>query len=190
MCKHSRKSLRRIPFHKQRRGAILLELVLTIPFSLILIFIVVDVGRFVLASAALHDAVATAARTGARQGVIGGSPAKSVQPCGIRGDDTDLVYNAFCEAASGIPGATLTGFKILSPTTSTFCTVDDLFVTVAASADFDFLTDVLQRAGKGLLGIDVPGLGTIFENRVTEASEGAMGGTIYAVGTARCEVAR
>jgi hypothetical protein len=169
-----------------RRGGILLELVLTLPFSLVLIFIVVDVGRLVLASSTLHDAVAVSARAGARTGIIGdvrGASGTSICPDGNR----QAVYAAFCEAGSNIPGAELQGFAIASPA-GAWCSDDDprnLYVTVRASADFEFLTDVIARGGDRFLGLKVPGLGTIFRS-----TRDGLTGSIHAVGTARCEVAR
>lgn len=169
-----------------RRGGILLELVLTIPFSLVLIFIVVDVGRLVLASSALHDAVAVSARAGARTGVIGDvrrASGETVCPDGSR----QAVYAAFCEAGSDIPGAELRGFAISSPV-GAWCSDDDprnLYVTVRGSADFEFLTDVISRGGERFVGLKVPGLGTLFRT-----TRDGLTGSIHAVGTARCEVAR
>lgn len=168
----------------KRRGGILLELVLTIPFSLLLIFIVVDVGRLVLASSALHDATAVAARAGARTGTVG--TVRNVTGTVCMEGGGDAVYGAFCEAGASIPGAELTGFAIQTPS-GAWCTNNarDLYVTVHASADFEFLTDVVARGGDKFLGIKVPGLGSI-----VRSNENGLTGSMHATGTARCEVAR
>ena len=51
------------------RAAILLEFVLTLPFTLIFLMFVVDMGRMYLAAGAVHDAAWRAARAAAVAGV-------------------------------------------------------------------------------------------------------------------------
>ena len=180
---------RRANLHRRRnrrRGGILLELVLTIPFSLVLIFVVIDVGRLVLASSALHDAVAVSARAGARTGVIGDVRLATGKGACADGNK-EAVYGAFCESGQNIPGAELTGFAIRTPD-GAWCSDDDprnLYVRVAASADFEFLTDVVARGGEKFLGLEVPGLGSLFRT-----TKDGLEGSIHATGVARCEVAR
>jgi Flp pilus assembly protein TadG len=174
---------RSLLFKRRRRGGILLELVLTIPFSLALIFIVIDVGRLVLASAALHDSVSVAARAGARTGEIGDT--RQASGSGLCPDTVrdSTVYEAFCNAGS-IPGAEVTGFRVITPA-GNICRVGDIYVTVTAAADFEFLTDVVARGGNKVVGIGVPGLGSLFRS-----TKDGLTGSIHATGTARCEVAR
>lgn len=177
---------------RRRKGGILLELVLSLPFSLILIFIVVDVGRLMLAGSALHDAVAVSARAGARIGNVGGNPVGTGgAPCTGNVERTAVSYHAFCQSAANIPGAELVGFRILAPSSGAsqdsyrYCRTDDLYVTVAATAEFEFLTDVVARGGQRIIGIDIPGLGSVLRSE-----RNGMTGALHAVGTARCEVAR
>lgn len=150
----------------RRRGAIILEFVLTIPFSILLVFLCVDVGRYVLAKAALHDSVAVAARAGARTGVVG-SPGSDCDTAPRAGQQ---VYRAFCQAQENIVGgADLQTLSISlvnetgSSRSSEFCEADGgyLYVKVAATGKINLLLPDLANLS-----------------------------TVKATAVARCEVAR
>lgn len=160
---------------RRRRGGILLEFVLSVPFALLLVLLTIDVGRLILVNTALQDAVAVSARTGARQGIVGANPAGAGIPC--LGPQvmfgTNPSYDAFCEAARNIPGATVVGFQINRPTgsqgASRVCTQpSQIYVEVEARAQVQLLTPGLKALTNGAVLPD----------------------GVRAVGVARCEVAR
>lgn len=166
--------------HRRRRGTTLLEFTLAVPFMLVLIFMAIDVGRIVIVSSALHEAVTVGTRAGARQGLVGSNPAAAGEtPCLPPRYSVNIAYNAFCDVASRIPGAHLKQVQITSPTTTVaeglVCQngagADNLYVTMQASADISLMT---------------PGLSRLLEN----FNPTPMPGSLYAAATARCEVAR
>jgi Flp pilus assembly protein TadG len=158
---------------RKRRGGILLEFVLSVPFALLLVLLTIDVGRLILVNTALQDAVAVSARSGARQGIVGANPAGAGQPCQTLSSGFNPSYDAFCEAARNIPGATLVSFQINRPSGSQssqrICTrPNQIYVEVEARARVDLLT---------------PGLRSLTNGAVLPDG-------VRAVGVARCEVAR
>jgi len=158
--------------------------VLTIPFSIILIFLSIDVGRLVLVKTYLHDAATVSARAGARTGEIGTVLSDSGDSlCATTRRNDSTTYQAFCEAISSLPGGKATSFSVrLTDSTGTaggrnsaiFCEPGLLYVEVEAKGEVDYLTDIFANAGSAV-GVRFPGLRDI---------------TLRAVGVARCEVAR
>lgn len=172
-------STRRV--RSRRRGGVLLELVLTIPISVALIFLSIDVGRLVLVKSYLHDSAAVAARAGARTGDLGlVRSATGSELCGTNVREGSNVYRAFCEAADSIPGGEISSFRVELTDQdgkvadgASYCQTGYLYVQVTAEGDVDYLTDIFKNAG-GVLGLKLPGLGDI---------------AITSVAVARCEVA-
>jgi len=167
---------------RRRRGGALLELVLTVPVSVALIFLSIDVGRLVLVKSYLHDSAAVAARAAARSGDLGATrgPLQGDTICASSRRDGSNAYRAFCEAASGIPGGEISGFSVqLTDQTgrpaenAQYCQSGFLYVHVTASGRIEYLTDIFSNAA-GVIGLRVPGLGDI---------------DIEAHAVARCEVA-
>lgn len=166
---------------RRRRGGALLELVLTIPVSVALVFLSVDVGRLVLVKSYLHDAAAVAARAGARTGDLG--PVDDVSGdsiCAAGESQNSNVYRAFCEAAASIPGGDVESFRVRltdqggeAAAGATYCQGGYLYVEVTATGKVNYLTDVFKKAG-GVIGLEFPGFGDI---------------PVTAVAVARCEVA-
>ena len=158
------------------RGVALLEFALSVPLMLVLVFLTVDVGKIVMASTALHEAVTVGARAGARTGFVGGVPGNCSDPR-ITGNTS---YDAFCEVARNIPGARVGGVVISSPSTgganNRYCQnnagASNLYVTMTAS-----ITS---------LSLLTPGLSGMLES----LNNTSLPGTLTATGTARCEVAR
>jgi len=164
---------------QRTRAAAMLEFVLIVPFALALMFITIDVGRLVMVSTAMHDASAAAARAGARQGYTGHNPAGTSQPCQENARTGNPSYDAFCEAARRIPGATIRRFEILSPESATSqlgrtCrrggSNSNIYVTIRGTAEVELITPLLSQ----LLRTDLDGLGD----------------RVVSIATARCEIAR
>lgn len=167
---------------RRRRGGALLELVLTVPISVALIFLSIDVGRLVLVKSYLHDSAAVAARAAARSGDLGTTrgPLSGDTICASSGRDGSNAYRAFCEAASSIPGGSVSGFSVQLTDASgrpapndQYCQEGFLYVRVTASGRVEYLTDIFSNTA-GVFGITFPGLGDI---------------DIQAHAVARCEVA-
>lgn len=161
---------------RHRRGVSFLEYALSLPLIIVMIFLTIDIGRIVMMSTALHEAVTVGARAGARTGYVGGVPGRC-ETAGITGETT---YDALCEVARNIPGGTVSGITISSPTTGApnrYCRngagTANLYVTVSAS-----LTN---------LQLLTPGLGSLL---TAVNSQNALPGALVATGSARCEVAR
>jgi hypothetical protein len=185
----------------RRRGAILLELVMTVPFSIILVFLTVDIGRYVLAKSALHDAAAVSARAGARTGTLGQSPSSGAAlDCGTPKPERQ-VYNAFCESAANMPGLDINDVRLdVSLTNASggsrdgeFCESDGgyIYVRTESSASMEFLIDSLPL--DEMLGLENGLLGGLFANGVPanmRRADGTRPAVIYVSATARCEVAR
>jgi len=164
---------------RQTRGVVLLEYALSLPLLLLAIFVTIDIGRIVMVSTALHEAVTVGARAGARTGFVGGVPSQTCPTSGTQGSG-NTSYEAFCQVAAGIPGAVVSGIAISSPTTGVggnyYCKnnagAGNLYVTVTAT-----VTD---------LRLLTPGLSSVLGG----FSDWSLPGELGAVGTARCEVAR
>jgi uncharacterized membrane protein len=169
------------PSRRRRRGGALLELVLTIPVSVALVFLSIDVGRLVLVKSYLHDAAAVAARAGARTGDLGTVDDVAGETiCTDAGARNSNVYRSFCEAASSIPGGDVESFRLRltnqdgeAANGATYCQGGYLYVEVTTTGTVDYLTDVFKKAG-GVVGLEFPGFGDI---------------PVTAVAVARCEVA-
>lgn len=185
----------------RRRGAILLELVLTVPFSILLVFLSVDIGRYVLVKSSLHDSAAVAARAGARTGTLGQLPPEgaSLDCNGSRVDRQ--VYNAFCESVANTPGLDVDDVRLYVSLTNAsggrregaFCESDGgfIYVRTEATASMDFLLDTLPL--DEIIGLDNGLLGSLFARGVPEGMKRAGDGNpavMYVSATARCEVAR
>ena len=159
--------------HRRRRAGQLLEFTLLLPMALFILVFSIDMGRTVLATTGLQDAAAVGARAGARIGYAGSVPGSGL--CETAGRSTgNPSYDAFCEAASILGGAEITGVEIISPNGygSRYCTeasLDDTYVTIQARAQLDYIT---------------PGLATLVGLATGEGSD------ITVTGTARCEVTR
>lgn len=152
----------------RRTGAIILEFVLTVPFSILLVFLCVDVGRYVLAKAALHDSVAVAARAGARTGVVGSIPGGG--NCDAAARSGQQVYRAFCQSQENTVGGTeLRNLSVDlvnesgSRRSSSYCEADGGYLYVRVEAE-------------GRLNLLLPDLAGL--------------ATVRATAVARCEVAR
>ena len=153
---------------RRRRGAIILEFVLTVPFSILLVFLCVDVGRYVLAKAALHDSVAVAARAGARTGVVGSVPGGG--DCVATPQSGQQVYRAFCQAQENtVGGADLKSLSVAlvnedgGERSLQYCEADGGYLYVRVEAE-------------GKLSLLLPDLANL--------------STVRASAVARCEVAR
>lgn len=160
----------------------LLELVLTIPVSVALIFLSIDVGRLVLVKSYLHDSAAVAARAAARTGDLGTTrgPLTGVTLCASAERDDSNAYRAFCEAVRSIPGGEANWFKVdlvdangRVAENAQFCQTGYLYVKVETRGRVAYLTDVFANTAE-LVNIAVPSLGDI---------------AITASAVARCEVA-
>lgn len=166
----------------RRRGGVLLELVLTIPVSVALIFLSIDVGRLVLVKSYLHDSAAVAARAAARTGDLGTTrgPIEGAGLCASTERDTSNAYRAFCEAVRYIPGGEANFFRVdlvdengRVAENAQFCQTEYLYVRVQTGGSVPYLTDVFANTAD-LVNIEVPSLGGI---------------GITASAVARCEVA-
>lgn len=181
----------------RRRGAILLELVMTVPFSIILVFLSVDIGRYVLVKSSLHDAAAVAARAGARTGALGPNPS-AVTPldCTSTGANRQ-VQNAFCEATENLPGISAKDIswdvKLYNSAGASrdgeFCESDGGFIYTKtdATAKMTFLLDTLPL--DEMLGLENGLLGGLLARGVPADMRGP-GVVMHVSATARCEVAR
>lgn len=154
------------------RGGQLLEFTLLLPMALFLLVFSIDMGRTVLATTGLQDAAAVGARAGARIGFSGGVPGEGV--CVGSFSTGNPSYDAFCESASILGGARITGVEIISPNGygSRFCTESpesNTYVTIRVRARIDYIT---------------PGLATLI------GMSTGTGDDIVVTGTARCEVTR
>lgn len=166
----------------RRRGGVLLELVLTIPVSIALIFLSIDVGRLVLVKSYLHDSAAVSARAAARTGDLGitRGPIEGIGLCAPTRRDDSNAYRAFCEAVRLIPGGEANWFKVelvdengrVAPNVQ-FCQTGYLYVRVETKGTISYLTDVFANTAE-IVNIQVPSLGDI---------------AITASAVARCEVA-
>jgi len=164
--------IRRRPGSRRRRGGQLLEFTLLLPMALFLLVFSIDMGRTVLATTGLQDAAAVGARAGARIGFSGSVPGEGV--CVGSSSTGNPSYDAFCESASILGGARVTGVEILSPNGygQRFCTESpesNTYVTIRARATIDYIT---------------PGLATLIGFTT------GTGDDIVVTGTARCEVTR
>ena len=166
----------------RRRGGVLLELVLTIPVSVALIFLSIDVGRLVLVKSYLHDSAAVAARAAARTGDLGVTrgPIEGVSLCVSTERNDSNAYSVFCEAVRLIPGCEANWFKmelvdenVRVAQNAQFCQAGYLYVRVETKGTISYLTDVFANTA-ALVNIRVPSLGDI---------------AITASAVARCEVA-
>ena len=166
----------------RRRGGVLLELVLTIPISVALIFLSIDVGRLVLVKSYLHDSAAVSARAAARTGDLGitRGPLEGATLCASANRDGSNAYRAFCEAVRSIPGGEAVAFKVelvdangRVAENAQFCQTGYLYVRVETKGQVAYLTDVFANTAS-FVGIEIPGLGDI---------------DITASAVARCEVA-
>lgn len=128
------------------RAAILLEFVLTLPFTLIFLMFVVDMGRMYLAAGAVHDAAWRAARAAAVAGgasinATGVTPVNGITPTVIE----DSFYRSLRENQSG---ATISLSTITS--SQPLCTTTSDIIHVTAKARIPTLTpglNVLLGAG-------------------------------------------
>lgn len=166
----------------RRRGGVLLELVLTVPISVALIFLSIDVGRLVLVKSYLHDSAAVSARAAARTGDLGTTrgPIEGDTLCASSERDGSNAYQAFCEAVRAIPGGDAVSFKVelvdengRPAQNAQFCQTGYLYVRVETTGRVEYLTDVFSNTAS-VVGVTVPGLGDI---------------DITASAVARCEVA-
>jgi hypothetical protein len=174
------------------KGGLMFEFALLLPLIVGLISFTIDMGRFINLSTTIQDATAVSARSGARLGYAGSTSNYSSCPINpeystfspntlLSSDDPS--YNAFCESFEQIrrvsPGVELISFRIVTPSYSFsgnndsgyWCnrnTNNNLYVTVAAEANLDFIT---------------PGLSSVFKFMNN-------GITVSAKGVAKCEVAR
>lgn len=167
---------------RRRRGGVLLELVLTIPVSVALIFLSIDVGRLVLVKSYLHDSAAVSARAAARTGDLGVTrgPLEGVTLCASTERDGSNAYRAFCEAVRSIPGGEANWFKVelvdengRVAQNAQYCQTGYLYVRVETRGRVSYLTDVFANTAE-LVNVEVPSLGDI---------------AITASAVARCEVA-
>jgi Flp pilus assembly protein TadG len=117
-----------------RRGAQMLEFAMLLPIFVLLIVFTFDMGRLVLTTVALQDAVQTAARAGAQ---VGGADIG-----GLRSSE-----RAFQETVAAAPA--LDPAKVLSTSTpnGARCTIagSSRFVAYSAEYDFSFLTPGLYQ---------------------------------------------
>jgi hypothetical protein len=174
----------------KNKGGLMFEFALLLPLIVGLIGFTIDMGRYINLATTLQDSTSVAARAGARIGYAGDS--NSYQECPVINNNDSQYYlpstsnpsfNAFCESFEQIKrisqGVKMESFLIETPM-FTFSSSDDsgywckrdnnknLYVTISASANLDFIT---------------PGLSNVFKFM----NDGVI---VKAKGVARCEVAR
>jgi len=172
---------------KNIKGGLMFEFALLLPLIVGLISFTIDMGRYINLVTTIQDATSVAARAGARIGYAGIS--NNYSSCSnynnflINLDNENPSFNAFCESFEQIrrvsPNVQLESFSIITPVFSYNSSADsgfwckrdtnsNLYVTVSASANLDFIT---------------PGLSSIFKFM----NDGVI---VSTRGVARCEVAR
>lgn len=173
---------------KNKKGGLMFEFALLLPLIVGLISFTIDMGRYINLVTTIQDATSVAARAGARIGYAGNT--SNYSSCLnynnnflINLDNDNPSFNAFCESFEQIrrvsPNVKLESFSIITPVFSYnsssdsgfWCKRDsnsNLYVTVSASANLDFIT---------------PGLSSVFKFM----NDGVI---VSTRGVARCEVAR
>ena len=128
------------PRRQRRAGQSLVEFALVLPIFLLLLFGLIDIGRYVYTANALNQA----AREGARYGSVAGGTT------GCSGGRESCVRQQTLGRLAGVPGATVTvacqrstAGSWSSPAASSCRTNDLLAVTV--DADFQVLTPVIGQ---------------------------------------------
>lgn len=124
------------------RGSSILEFVMTLPFTILLLFITLDTGKAVFVKTSLQSAAATAAANGARSGFIGDST--TVASCDSVSSG-EQILKSFCNAApwAGI-GAKVTSIKVTMVSASNeenanlrYCTKAFPYVQVQAEVSLE-----------------------------------------------------
>ena len=164
--------------HSRRRGSSILEFVLTLPFTILLLFITLDTGKAVFVKTSLQSAAATAATNGARSGNIGEAGRRS-SGCATATSD-DLIFQSFCKAAPwGSLGASVSSMTVSMvdadgvKSTKVVCTKEYPYVQVEATVSLDgMLTPGIQRTG------------------FTDIGSVSLFSSVSAISTAYCEVYR
>lgn len=165
---------------KNLKAGQLLEFTLLMPMIAILMTFSMDMGRLVIASTSLRDAVAVSARAGARVGYAGVVPTNS--DCSNDNNSAYTSYHAFCQDATMLVGAAVQSFEVVSPKVGAenYCIYNNgandltnMYVVVKATAKLSFMT---------------PGLSVAFN--VTKDGDLRQDATITVTGAARCEVSR
>lgn len=123
-----------------RAGQSLVEFALVLPIFLLLLFGLIDIGRFVYTANALNQA----AREGARYGSVAGGVA------GCAGGREACVRKITLSRLAGVPGATVTvgcqrstAGSWTKPSASS-CRTNDL-LDVSVAADFQILTPIIGQ---------------------------------------------
>ena len=163
--------------HSRRRGSSILEFVLTLPFTILLLFITLDTGKAVFIKTSLQSAAATAATNGARSGNIG--EAGSRTSCATAKSD-DLIFQSFCKAAPwGSLGASVSSMTVSmvdaggGKSTKVVCTKEYPYVQVEATVILDgMLTPSIKSTG------------------FTDIGSVSLFSSVSAMSTAYCEVYR
>jgi len=116
---------------RNRRGSLLLEFALTLPFIILTMIAVVDLGRIALAYTALQDSTAASARAVARTGVVG-TVGGGACTDGAKAVPGNVAMYAFCNAVDTVPF--INEAQIVTVTPSTYCSRNNLYVRVSAEA--------------------------------------------------------
>jgi Flp pilus assembly protein TadG len=122
----------------RRRASQLLEFAIVLPFFMLMLVLVVDMGRLVVVRTALHDAAYTSARAAAQ---VGGADL----------DGSRISRQIFFEQVAASPLLDTTNVSDFTAAPAR-CSVTNRMVTVRASYTFDFLTPGLYSlvsAGAG-----------------------------------------
>lgn len=163
--------------HSRRRGSSILEFVLTLPFTILLLFITLDTGRAVFVKTSLQSAAATAAANGARSGLIGEAGPRT--NCDTAASN-DQIFQSFCRAAPwNSIGATISSMTVFMvnaegvQSSQVVCTKKYPYIQVEATV---ILNGMLTPSVKSTGFMDIGGL-SVFSS-------------VSARSTAYCEVYR
>lgn len=132
------------------RGSSILEFVLTLPFTILLLFITIDTGKAVFVKTSSQGAAATAAAGGARSGSIGATASGDCE------NPANLIIESFCKAAPwGSIGAEVTKIQVsmvdangIKNPNSIYCTQAHPYVRVEATVKLkSMLTPTIAATG-------------------------------------------
>jgi len=151
--------------------------VLTLPFTILLLFITLDTGKAVFVKTSLQSAASTAATNGARSGDIGEASTRT--NCATAKND-DLIFQSFCKAAPWDSlGASVSSMKVSMVNADgiqgnkVVCTKEYPYVQVEATVSLDgMLTPSINSTG------------------FTNIGSVSLFSSVSAISTAYCEVYR
>lgn len=111
----------------------MLEFALMLPFIVVFMLAVVDLGRIALSYTALQDATAASARAVARTGVVGAVGNGSCTE-GSKAVPANVAMYAFCNAVETVPFVNDPEIVETTPIALSYCSPNTLYVTIRAQA--------------------------------------------------------